>query len=157
MDVERQVSRITPKSSLDELCEALIAAEWLLARARTIDRLLKEAAIKWVDHNGEFDIGDMHYYVSCPLTMKCRNLTQTGHAVLSAAGGDFDQFLGVLVSQPYKYAAVRNIVGKALQGQLFLAQRTGRLVNGVPERVLKHADKRFVLDVSAAERRLPIT
>jgi hypothetical protein len=143
-DVERQVLAVSVASSLDQLCAALDASEWLLARARTIDCLMKQIAIAWIDRNGEFSIGQVRYWVQYPLTVRCLNVAQTGHAVLEAAGGDFDHFLEILVAQPYRHAAVRSIVGKALHGRLFSAHRSGRLANGVPQRVLKRADATFL-------------
>ncbi len=143
-DVERQVTGLSAESSLDDLCAALDASEWLLARAKTIDRLMKQIAIAWIDRNGEFAIGDIRYSVGFSLTVKCLNVPQTGHAVLQAAGGDFNHFMSVLVAQPFKHAAVRDIIGNKLHGRLFRVNRTGRLVNGVPERILKHADSRFL-------------
>ncbi len=142
-DVERQVTGLSAESSLDDLCAALDATEWLLARARTIDRLMKQIAIGWIDRNGEFAIGDVRYSVGFSLAFRCLNVPQTGHAVLEAAGGDFNHFMSVLVAQPFRHAAVRDIIGNRLHGCLFRAHRTGRLVNGVPERILKHADARF--------------
>jgi hypothetical protein len=143
-DIEAQVLQLTPQSSLDQLCAALDAADWLMARARTVHQLMKQIAINWIDQHGEFDIGDIHYSVGYCTTVKCADVSQVGHAVLIAAGGDFDQFLTVLTSQPYKHATVRNIIGKPLHDRLFRFQRVGRLKNGVPERVLKHVDKRFL-------------
>ena len=110
-DVERQVTGVSAESSLDELSSALDASDWLLARARTIDRLMKQIAIAWIDRNGEFGIGDIRYSVGFSLTVKCLNVPQTGHAVLEAAGGDFNHFMSVLVAQPFRHAAVRDIIG----------------------------------------------
>ncbi len=148
-DVERQVMALSADSPRDELCAALDAAEWLMCRARTIDRLLKQIAIAWIDKNGDFSIGNMHYAVGYSLSVKCLNVLQTGHAVLDAAGGELDQFIHVLVAQPFKHASVRNVIGKRLHDQLFSARRTGRLINGVPERVLKRMDQRFSSDQEA--------
>ena len=143
-EVERQVMGVSAESSLDELCAALDASDWLLARAKTIDRLMKQIAIAWIDRNGEFSIGDIRYTVGFSLSVKCLNVPQAGHAVLEAAGGDFNHFMSVLVAQPFRHAAVRDLIGCMLHGRLFRAHRTGRLVNGVPERILKHADSRFL-------------
>ena len=143
-DIEREVMKVSAESSRDELCAALDAADWLFARAKTIDRLMKQIAIGWIDRNGEFDIGDVHYSAGFSLSVKCVDVLQTGQTVLKVAEGDFDRFLSVLVSQPFKHAAVRNIIGKKLHDRLFKAHRTGRLINGVPDRILKHADIRFL-------------
>jgi hypothetical protein len=143
-DIERQVLAVSMESRVDELCAAIDAADWLLARAKEVDRLKKEVAIAWIDRHGEFDFGAAHYSVGYSYDVKCLDVPQTGHAVLAAAGGDFDQFLSVLTSQPFKHASVRSFVGKALHDRLFRAHRTGRLVHGVPERTLKRTDTRFL-------------
>ena len=143
-DIERQVLDVSIESSVEELCAAIDAADWLLARAKEIDRLKKEVGIAWIDHNGEIDFGGARYSVGYSYDVKCLDVPQTGHAVLGAAGGDFDQFLSVLVSQPFKHASVRSFVGTALHDRLFRAHRTGRLVNGVPERTLKRTDTQFL-------------
>lgn len=143
-DVERQVMLINTGSSLDDLSAAIDLTEWLLCRARTIDRLMKALAIQWIDQHGEFDIGPMHYSASYSTTVKCRDTLQAAHAILSAAGGDFDQFLKALIAQPYKHGTVRGMMDKAVYASLFSVHRTARLVNGIPERTLKKADLRYV-------------
>jgi hypothetical protein len=143
-DIERQVVATRSESSQDELAAAIDAAEWLLARAKTIDHLMKQIAIGWVERNGEFDIGDMHYSVGYSTTMKCLNVPQVAHAVLDSAGGDFNRLLDALVAQPYKHGTVRTLIEKKVYGQLFKPHRTGRLINGIPERILKRTDKRFL-------------
>jgi hypothetical protein len=150
-DIERQVLALSVRSTVDELCAAFDAADWLLSRARGIDRLRREVGIAWIEQNGEFDFGDGHYSVGYPLTVRCRDLRQTGHAVLDAAAGDIDQFLAVLVAQPFKHGSVRGVIGKALHDRLFEARRSGRLIRGVPERTLQRTDRRFLKGRTPAE------
>jgi hypothetical protein len=140
--IETQVMNVTVDSSLDELAAALDASDWLLGRARLIDRLMKQIAIAWIERNGEFDIGSIHYSAGYAYSVKCIDVPQTGRSVLDAAQGDFDQFISALVSQPFKHATVRSIIGRAAHDQLFRATRTSRL-NGVPQRVLKRVDSTF--------------
>jgi hypothetical protein len=142
-DIERQMLALSVASSVDEMCGGICASDWLMSRARAIHRLKNEIGVNWIEHNGEFDLGHAHYSVGYAYVVKCRDVAQAGHAVLAAAGGDFDQLLATLVSQPFKHASVRSLIGATLHGQLFDARRTGRLVNGVPERILKRVDTRF--------------
>lgn len=143
-DIERQVLAVSVSSGAEELMEAIDVADWLLARAQEIDGLKKEVAVAWIDHNGEVDFGGVHYAVGYSIDVKCIDVPQTGHAVLSALAGDFGQFLLTPVAQPFKHGAVRSVVGKSLHDSLFRARRTSRLINGVPERVLKRTDSRFL-------------
>src|SRR3954465_15051239 len=84
-DIERQVLAVSVGSSVEELCAAIDASDWLLARAREIERLKKEMGIAWIDHNGEFDFGSAHYSVGYSFDIKCIDVPQTGHAVLNSA------------------------------------------------------------------------
>lgn len=142
-DIERQILALSTSSSPDEIREAICASDWLMSRARDVQQLTKQVVIEWIDANGEFDIGDMHYSVGYPLSVKCIDVFQTGHTVLKATGGDFDQFLSVLAAQPYKHASVRSFIGIDLHNQLFKSFRTGKLISGVSQRTLQCSDKRF--------------
>ena len=143
-EIEREVLSLANTASLDSLCAALDASDWLLARARTIHHLAKQIAVSWIDSNGEFDIGDIHYSVGYSVAIKCLSVPQTAHAVLDAAAGDLDRLLEVLVSQPFKHASVRSLIGRPLHDKLFAARRTASLKNGVPGRDLKRVDRRFL-------------
>jgi len=141
--VEAQVMGITADSSVEELAAALDASDWLLGRAKLIDRLVRQIAINWIDRNGEFDIGPLHYSVGYTSTVKCLDVPQTGHAVLRASGGDLEQIFAVMVAQPFKHGSVRACIEPAMYQRLFRSQRVGRLVDGVAERVLKRIDPTF--------------
>jgi len=142
--VEAKVMLITPMSSLDELAVGLDAATWLLSRARTIDQMAKSVAMTWIDHNGEFDIGDQHYSVGYSTSVKCLDVPQTAHAVLRASHGDLDALFRFLIAQPFKHGSVRSVIAPPQYTALFKHQRTGRLVCGVPERTLKSVNKKFL-------------
>ncbi|MBC7819993.1 MAG: hypothetical protein IAG10_24180 [Planctomycetaceae bacterium] len=143
-EIEREVLDLSSGSTLDSLCAALDAADWLLARARTIDRLARQIAVAWIEKNGEFDVGPNHYCVGYAYNVRCLNIPQTANAVLEAAGGEIDRLFDVLVAQPFKHGSVRTLIGRPLHDKLFEARRTASLRNGVPERSLKRVDRRFL-------------
>ncbi|CAN5530119.1 hypothetical protein BH09PLA1_BH09PLA1_25150 [soil metagenome] len=142
--VEAQVMQINADSPLDELAAAMDAADWMLARAKSIDALMKQLAIAWIDTHGAFIIGDIEYSVGYSTTVKCLDVRQTGHTLLEAVAGDFDQFMTALAAQPFKHGTVKSFIQQKQYASLFRSTRTGRLVHGVPERVLKRTDQRFV-------------
>jgi hypothetical protein len=116
--------------------ERLAVCHWLLARAKAIDGVRKAIGTAWFDPNGEFDFGNIHYSASYTVTVKCVNASQAGHAVLKARGGDFD----VLVSQlPCATPSGRRCMTPCSEPIAWAGS-----VNGVPERVLKRADSRFL-------------
>jgi hypothetical protein len=142
--IEAQVVRINAKSSVEEIAEALNACDWLLARAKTVEALMKQAAIDWIDANGPFTIGDVEHSVGYSTVTKCLNVALTAHTLLDAVTGNLDQFIHTLVAQPFKPATARSFIDQRVYASLFKTSRTGRLVHGVPERTLKRVDQRFI-------------
>jgi hypothetical protein len=142
--VEQRVLSVSEESSLDDLCAALDAADWLLARAKRIERLAKQIAVAWIERNGEFDIGNNHYSVGYSYTVRCLDIPQTANAVLQAAAGDLDRLFDVLVAQPFKHGSVRTVIGRPLHDRLFESRRTAALKSGAPQRDLKRTDQRYL-------------
>lgn len=142
--IEAQVVRINSACCVEDLAEALNATDWLLARAKAIEALMKQVAIDWIDINGPFTIGDVAHSVGYSTVTKCLNVHQTAHMLLEAVAGDFDQLIHTLVSQPFKPATARTFIDQKVYASLFRTTRTGRLVRGVPERTLKRVDQRFI-------------
>ena len=100
----------------------------------TATRLLKEfkarltdAKIEYLHRVGEANrtpqddpdrplYGSVHtttgrYYVGVKRTTKCRDVPLAVDAVLNACGGDFDQFMRCLASQPLKHGACAAVLG----------------------------------------------
>lgn len=143
-EIERQVCVVSRRAPLEDLCAMLDAADWLLARAKSINQVAKQKAIEWIDANGPFDIGMCHYHVGHNTTVNCTNTVRCGHALLDHLHGDLDRFFGVLVAQPYKPGAARAILDQSVYNNVFTVRSTAKLVAGVPQRVLKCTDKRFM-------------
>jgi hypothetical protein len=135
--VEQQVCAISRNSPVDDLCAALDAADWLLGRARSIHQIATQKAIEWIDHNGEFSIGDQQYSVGVNTTVRCVNTRQCGHRLLECLNGDLDGFFDLLVAQPFKSGSARRVLPDPAYRDLFVTKRASRLVSGVPDRVLK--------------------
>ena len=143
-EIEQQAFAVNTASSLDQLCAMLDAADWLLARAKSIHHLARQKAIEWIEANGEFDIGVMHYSVGHYTTIRCTDTKQCGHELLNHVGGDFDGVLEILVAQPYKSTFARRHLPQATYGKLFKATVHTHLVTGQPQKTLKRSDKRFL-------------
>jgi hypothetical protein len=142
--IEQIVLAVSRKSTSDTLAAALDASDWLMARAKGISELAKRIAIDWIENNGELCIGEIQYSVGYVTTVKCVDTRGCGHELLRALGGDFEQYLQILVAQPYKHGAASTILEKPLYRSFFTTKRSGRLINGIPERMLKRADKHFI-------------
>jgi hypothetical protein len=143
-DIERLVCAATANSPVDQIAAAIDAADWLLARAKTIHSLMQEVAIGWIEKNGPFDVGPIRYSSGYSTITKCVNVPGAGTAILAAVGGDLATFYSLLVAQPFKPASVRSVLDQPIYRSLFATRRTGKLICGVPPRVLKREDKRFI-------------
>jgi hypothetical protein len=143
-EVEREVISVSVDSTQDQLAQALDSADWLLSRAKAIKQLINQIAIAWIDRHGEFEIGNLRYSVTYSTTTKVRNIHQCGHTLLTRLNGDLDQLFDTLVAQPYKPGTSKRILDKKEFSSLFMTKLAGRLVNGVPDRQLHRADKRFL-------------
>ena len=135
--VERQVGSVSRNSSLDDICAMLDAADWLLARAKSIHHIATQKVIEWIQANGPFDIGTIHYDVGHTTTVRCTNLKLCAHELLDCLGGDFEGFLDVLVAQPYKSSTARAILTEPRYRNLFTIKSTFKLIGGAPSRGLK--------------------
>jgi hypothetical protein len=143
--VERQICAVSPATTVEALCAAIDAADWLLTRAKSIHHLSRQIAINWIENNGEFSIGDMHFRVDYPMTVRCTDPRACGHELLKVLAGDFDSYLQMLVAQPYKHGSVSKVLSTPIYRSFFATKSAARLINGVPERTLKRVDTRFAV------------
>jgi len=141
--IERLVLSLTDHSTLDELSAVVDAAEWLQSRAKTIHQMMRDRAVKWIDRNGPFKIGNIEYTAGYYFKTKCMQPRKCAYAILDSAAGDFDTFLDALVAQPFKPAFSRKLLGDQQYECFFASFRHGALRNDVPDRTLQRADIRF--------------
>lgn len=149
--IERQITLIGRRSSLDDLAAALDASEWLLSRAKTIRELAKLRAIEWIEQNGSFCIGPIEYTIGYTTTTRCMDVIGVATAVLNASGGDLHSLLNLLVSQPYKHGSVRRVISEPDFRSLFETRRSSSLKTGEPTKALQQRDRRFTSRSQMAE------
>jgi len=108
----------------------------------TATRLLKEfkarltdAKIQYIDKHGEVNTTTGRYYVGVKRTTKCRDVPLAVDAVLQACGGDFDQLLRCLSSQPLKHGACAAVLGDEW-AQHFKVEEQQDVKTGKPARVV---------------------
>ena len=110
---------------------------------------LEEELLNHIEQHGDIVISETErLYVGVTKTHVAmddgQNVTQ---AVLEAGGGNLELFTsgegGVLVSQPWKYGAVKKLVGERKINELFAIQTKQDLKTGKPLRTVKTFDKRF--------------
>ena len=127
----------------DEVVKALDLRSNLKAFVRELDGQIEAAVIRWINQNGEIEVGDVRYYVGTEKTTKCVDPRRAIEAIFDAVGADFDSFLSTLVSQPFKPATTRTVVGDDVADSLFVTSTQEDVKTGKPRKRLQVVDSRF--------------
>jgi hypothetical protein len=112
--------------------QVLAALDYVVTLAFVTNELKKrmeEAAIKWIQANGDLVDGDIRYYVGPNKSTKCLDLPGTLRALLEVSGGDLDAVVEVLSSGAFKPAKAREVLGERADG-LFETKETTDLKTG---------------------------
>jgi ABC-type glycerol-3-phosphate transport system substrate-binding protein len=127
--------------------QVLAAMDFVVTLAFVTNELKKrmeEAAIKWIQANGDLVDGDIRYYVGPNKSTKCLDLPGTLRALLEVSGGDLDAVVEVLSSGAFKPAKAKEVLGERADG-LFETKETTDLKTGKATGPrLQKSDPRFI-------------
>jgi hypothetical protein len=127
--------------------QVLEAMEFVVTLAFVTNELKKrmeEAAIKWIQANGDLVDGEIRYYVGPNKSTKCLDLPGTLRALLEVSGGDLDAVVEVLSSGAFKPGKAREVLGERADG-LFETKETTDLKTGKATGPrLQKSDPRFI-------------
>lgn len=126
-------------ASKSEVMTAMAFKQKLGEIYRAINHRFEEAAIKWIELNGEIEDGEKRYYVGTQTTRKCLNVRATVEAILTETGGDLDAFTSALSTSAFKPAMACQILGEKANG-LFETVTAKDLKTGAPKKKLKGVD-----------------
>lgn len=116
---------------------------------RQFAEVLEQATIAHIDMHGDISISDTErLYVGTTKTNKALGDGQgITMAVLEAGGGNLELFTsgegGLLASQPWKYGAVKRLVGESKAAELFITEERQDIKTGKAQRSVKTFDSRF--------------
>ena len=137
--LSRAILDLTAETATDETFLAAMDIEAALVRVTKEYRArLKDAAIDYLERAGGVDTATTRFYVGDKKTTKCRDTRAAVDAILQAAGGDFDEFMACLSSQPLKHGQCRAVLGDDW-GQHFTTETAPDLKTGKPAREIKRA------------------
>jgi hypothetical protein len=142
--IEANAAALTSDVAAQDILMWLDRSAWLLERVRTFRRFVEQAAIAWIDANGDLQLGPLRFTVGVQSITRCLDVRATIHALLSACGGDVDAVAQYLAANPYKYGSCRSIRSPEVYRRLFLTERRPKLINGTPQKQLIRSDDRFV-------------
>ena len=143
-DILATIASLSPESPHDDVLDVL---QRIAAAKQTINEmelLANDAAIQWIDANGDLVVGDVRYYVGVNKTTKCVDVRATMEAALTATGGDVDAMTELLGSGAWKHGACRKVLDADDFHRLFITTEKSNLKSDEPERSLQRVDQRFV-------------
>jgi hypothetical protein len=107
-------------ASAEDARKALAFAALLKRRASEMAAQIKDAAIGWINVNGELVDGHTRYYVGTESKTKCINKVAAFNALIDACGGDIEQVAGMfLASDAIKPGAAKKALSAEQFAELF--------------------------------------
>lgn len=143
-DILAQVANLSPDATQDEVLDVLGRIAAAKDAIRELGSMAEEAAIQWIEANGDIEVGDVRYYVGTNRTTKCTDTRATMEAALNATGGDIDAMCELLSSGAWKPGACRKTLSPDDFDMLFTTSETLDLKTGKPKRGLQRVDQRFI-------------
>jgi hypothetical protein len=143
-DLSQAVGNIASAAATPEyIADVMGRVEAALERAKAIKAALKEAVIQHILATGrDLTIGDIRWYVREKKKERCLDVRRTIDRLLVVTGGDMDAVCGVMVAQPFKFAAARKLLPD--YDELFETTTEPELCDGVPKKELCSVDTRFI-------------
>ena len=114
---------------------------------REFDQELRQEFVRWLDANGELEVGDKRFYVKEKHTTRAIDKLQTAEALLTATSGDLQAFIDCLSSQPFLLGVSRKVVGNEAFAELFATEMVYDVGEGKPKKAIRElavTDMRYV-------------
>ena len=152
-DIQNQLVAINigSEDAPELLREVMSHAKSQASVLRDLTRHIEQAIIEHIETTGlDIELLDgKRWYVGKDKIIKSNDDTAVMHAVLDATGGDVAKFTtgadGVLASSPWKFGAVKTLLGEDRFATLFTTTYKTSLETGKTIKVLKVADPAFQL------------
>jgi hypothetical protein len=129
-------------ATAEQIVTALDLVDMLKEAVDALGEQAEAAAIRYINANGDIEVGTVRYYVGTTRTTKVVDAAATCAELLDRVGGDFKEFTATLVAQPFKPNAARTVLGDSYN-RFFHTKTVDDLMTGKPKRSLKRSDTRF--------------
>lgn len=123
-------------ASKEEVMSALAFKQQLGEITRALNYRFEQAAIAWIEKNGEIEEGEKRWYVGTVTNRKCKDVRKALDAILTSCGGDLDTFVRALSSSCFKPATAMEILGETATDH-FTSETVQDLKTGKPRKALK--------------------
>ena len=146
LDLADEVLSIDDGTSQDDLLATYQRVLFFKEKMNEIAQSAKEVVIEWMQDNQVREIlidSDRSYRLRRSKRVSCRDVTDTGHRLLDATGGDLDKVFSLLGSNPWKHGSCRQALGDEGYGACFETTFVEDLELKKPKIELAVHDKRF--------------
>lgn len=123
-------------ASKEEVMSALAFKQQLGEIYRALNYRFEQAAIAWIDKNGEIEEGEKRWYVGTVTNRKCKDVRKALDAILTTSGGDLDTLVCALSTSCFKPSTAMEILGPTATDH-FTSETVLDLKTGKPRKALK--------------------
>ena len=139
------IDSLDPDTDVERTLEVDSFVKTLKDRMKFIGEEMDRKKLEMVErHKGDLQVGDMRYYVGATKKHVNLNKEDTYYRVMDLFGGDIMQVLDVMTSQPWKYGAIKTMLGEDVANELFETTTVKDVKTGKPKRTVKVVDTNFV-------------
>lgn len=122
------------EAAVEDMRQSMAFMEQLSHAVKALRERHKAACINWIDKNGDLVDGEKRYYVGVEKATRCTDPLELLSRVLEM-GVPADVLAKCLVSQPFKPATTKELIGLSSEG-LFETITKPDLLTGKPQRKL---------------------
>ena len=119
IDVQKAIIAIDDEATLEELVSARNLAYEYERKAREYRADFDQVFCQWLEANGRQTIGETDYWAGYTKKITCTDKAGTINAILEHRLGDILAICDYLQSQPFRYGAVRELIGDEAFDKLF--------------------------------------
>lgn len=142
-EIRSRVVLLSPDAPVDAVADVLTRLEYAAKYLRDMRSQAEERILEYVTENGPVEIGDVRYFAGVEKTTVCKDTKGATEAILSASGGDLDTFCSQLTTNPFKYGAVKLLIGQERWLDFFEVRERAALKDGKPEKKLIAINTKF--------------
>lgn len=139
-----EVSALSPDAPVEQLLTVRDRIDAAMQRLREVKQMGDEAAIAWINANGDIEVGTVRYYVGVTKTKKCKDTAATVEAAYEAVEGDAGRFAELLSSNAFKPGACAKVMSEEVFAEHFEVIEQQDLKTGKPKKSVHKVDSRFL-------------
>ena len=134
LEVQKAITAINDEATLEELVLARNIAYEFERKAREYRADFDHLFCQWLETKGRQTIGETDYWAGYTKKTTCTDKHGTINAILEHRLGDILAICDYLQAQPFRYGAVRELIGDEAFDDLFRTENKTDLKTGKPKK-----------------------